>query len=53
MAKLPLPCLHSLIRRKKKNLPHVSQVTEALDEQILYRKSARCKKGTAFIGTLY
>lgn len=41
---------HSL---EGKKLPLVSQVTEARDEQILYRKSARYKKGTAFRGTFY
>lgn len=51
MSKLPLPWLHSLIRRKGK-LPLVSQVREALDEQTLYRKSARYMKSKAIIGTL-
>lgn len=44
MPKLPFPWLHSLIRRKGK-IPLVSQVREALDEQIPYRKSAQHKKG--------
>lgn len=39
--------------KEENKLPLVSQVKEALDEQILYRKSAQYKKGTAFIGTLY
>lgn len=36
----------------EKKLPLASQGREALDEQILYRKSARYEKGTAFISSL-
>lgn len=46
--------MSTLTHYKEENkLPLASHVKEALDEQILYRKSAQYKKGTAFIGNLY
>lgn len=50
-----MPKLSVLLEGEKKqqNLPLASQVREALDVQILYRKSARHEKDTAFVSTLY